>query len=784
MEDKIDLEEPFTSEDFVTQTAYNAFGIKYLYPWQRLVVANILEAYEYQKNKTDYEEIDEDDDSFCKGRQIVLLPTGAGKSLCFQIPALILDGPSLIIYPLLALMTDQQRRMEEGSLRSVTFRGGQTEEEQNENFRKIKEGAQIILANPEVLQSEKLLERLKTVGIKHIAIDEAHCTSEWGDSFRPAYLGLGKVIEVLNPPMITAFTATASPEVLKRVSEILFNGEAHIVRSDSDRQNMTGERFTSEKPDPTKAESKTVEEFIALADVNTYYKLTGTVSGFNSKYCSFDLTDSTGKIYVYGLTDESKTQYASVIKDGGTVTLSGKYSYFEKSSKHEVVEAVILNYEEPQSHVVETENISDVFAAAIGDTIIFKNALVVAAAKTGYLVTDSLQEDYILVFQKTEGSDTPVAVGDVVNVTSVKVEYNSMPQLASPATTIVSSGTPVTWPNPEDITDTFDSFTSTSIKYVSFTGTLSVNGSYYNVAVNGATTNIGSMLPSAAADSWKGVPNTTFEGYYLYTASSKYIYTIYTKATPSTEPYLAVTPKSASVAAIAGSTTINVSSNVEWTATSDNADFTVSPASGEGDGTITVTYTENTTESARVANITVATANDTALIPITQAAPGAVTYTLQFTKNSSNTAYANMFDVTVNEIGWKAPGNQGLDADATYGGKIKIGGKLSAATDRYMYSKSPIGGALNKITFRHGSKDSQITVNSVTVSSYSTAADAESGTNAKDTQTVTYVDNDETSINVSGENWTGKYIRINYNLSSSAPSSNKGIILFYVKFDY
>lgn len=238
MEDKIDLEEPFTSEDFVTQTAYNAFGIKYLYPWQRLVVANILEAYEYQKNKADYEEIDEDDDSFCKGRQIVLLPTGAGKSLCFQIPALILDGPSLIIYPLLALMTDQQRRMEEGSLRSVTFRGGQTEEEQNENFKKIKEGAQIILANPEVLQSEKLLERLKTVGIKHIAIDEAHCTSEWGDSFRPAYLGLGKVIEVLNPPMITAFTATASPEVLKRVSEILFNGEAHIVRSDSDRQNI------------------------------------------------------------------------------------------------------------------------------------------------------------------------------------------------------------------------------------------------------------------------------------------------------------------------------------------------------------------------------------------------------------------------------------------------------------------------------------------------------------------------------------------------------------------
>ena len=238
IQEKLENQTEEISDDFVTQTAFKNFGIKYLYPWQRLVVANILEAYDYHKNMADYEDIGEADDSFCKGRQIVLLPTGAGKSLCFQIPALLLDGPSLIIYPLLALMSDQQRRMEEGSLRSVTFRGGQNEEERAENFRKIREGAQIILANPEVLQSETLLNQLKEVGIKHIAIDEAHCVSEWGDSFRPAYLGLGNVIKVINPPMITAFTATASPEVLSRVAEILFDGQAHIVRSESDRKNI------------------------------------------------------------------------------------------------------------------------------------------------------------------------------------------------------------------------------------------------------------------------------------------------------------------------------------------------------------------------------------------------------------------------------------------------------------------------------------------------------------------------------------------------------------------
>lgn len=230
--------------DEVARAAYENFGIKYLFPWQRLVVSNILEAYEYQKfvnQLTEEEKIrfnNENTDSFCKGRQIVLLPTGAGKSLCFQIPALLLDGPSLIIYPLLALMSDQQRRMEEGSLGCVVFRGGQTAADRQSNFQKIKDGAKIILANPEVLQSDELLSQLANLNIKHIAIDEAHCVSEWGDSFRPAYLTLGKVIKTLQPPMITAFTATASPSVLARVAEILFDNEAHIVRSESDRPNI------------------------------------------------------------------------------------------------------------------------------------------------------------------------------------------------------------------------------------------------------------------------------------------------------------------------------------------------------------------------------------------------------------------------------------------------------------------------------------------------------------------------------------------------------------------
>lgn len=241
------LENPeikFENDDFILKTAQEAFGITYLYPWQRLVIANILDpvieksdkdenykTIEQWKNKT--EELPENI------HQIVLLPTGAGKSMCFLVPAFVFEGATLILYPLLALMQDQERRMKEGKLTAVTFRGGQTKEERAEKIQAIKNGkAKVILANPEVLQSKELINELKSCNISHIAIDEAHCVSEWGDTFRPAYLTLGDIIKELNVPRVTAFTATASPLVLDRINEVLFNKGGHIVRSEADRPNI------------------------------------------------------------------------------------------------------------------------------------------------------------------------------------------------------------------------------------------------------------------------------------------------------------------------------------------------------------------------------------------------------------------------------------------------------------------------------------------------------------------------------------------------------------------
>lgn len=242
--EQFNAEHVFVEDDLVLKTAKEVFKIEYLFPWQRLVISNILESYKNQ-NESSVKELEKKSksdkdisDAFCLGRQIVLLPTGAGKSLCFLIPSVLLDGPTLIIYPLLALMADQERRMNDANIPSVTFRGGQSKEERDECFAKIKNGAKIILANPEVLQNEQLIKRLKSCNISHIAIDEAHCVSEWGDSFRPAYLSVGQMIKQLCVNIVTAFTATASPQVLSRIQEVLFDSNSHLVRSESDRPNI------------------------------------------------------------------------------------------------------------------------------------------------------------------------------------------------------------------------------------------------------------------------------------------------------------------------------------------------------------------------------------------------------------------------------------------------------------------------------------------------------------------------------------------------------------------
>ncbi|MFP3091248.1 RecQ family ATP-dependent DNA helicase [Treponema sp. TIM-1] len=243
------------------------FNLSYLFPYQRLVITNILEAAEaagmnvrwpetpmgeeFGESETrsirgeEGDEGPEEEDRGSLGRQIVILPTGAGKSLCFQLPAMLLEGPTLVIYPILSLMADQERRLKERGFEPVLLRGGQSAGERQEIWDKLGSGkGRFIIANPEVLLSPPVMGKLKELRIIHVVIDEAHCVSEWGESFRPSYLRIGEIIEAVRGPedalpLVTAFTATASAPVLEKIGAYVFAGAgAHRIVGNPDRSNI------------------------------------------------------------------------------------------------------------------------------------------------------------------------------------------------------------------------------------------------------------------------------------------------------------------------------------------------------------------------------------------------------------------------------------------------------------------------------------------------------------------------------------------------------------------
>jgi len=247
---------PYKTIDPLTEAVKKLFGLSYLFPYQRLVITNILEAasasgipvnwpeQETEISKTFTDESPEDkefSDREAFGRQIVILPTGAGKSLCFQLPAMLIDGLTLVIYPILSLMADQERRLHERGFSPVIIRGGQTKEEREQIWGKLNsKRSKFIIANPEVLNTPQVKKQFEKIRVTHVVIDEAHCVSEWGESFRPSYLEIGSILNLLKPPLITAFTATASPPVLEKIKKYIFCGmEAHQITGNPDRPNIS-----------------------------------------------------------------------------------------------------------------------------------------------------------------------------------------------------------------------------------------------------------------------------------------------------------------------------------------------------------------------------------------------------------------------------------------------------------------------------------------------------------------------------------------------------------------
>ena len=178
---------------------------------------------------------------------IALLPTGGGKSICFQIPALSKEGICLVISPLIALMQDQVENLNKRGIKSIHIPSGKNQDELIALFDNVKFGGyKFLYLSPERLQSYFIQQKIKELAINLIAIDEAHCISEWGHDFRPSFRNI-KILKKLKPNVnFIALTATANKKVIRDITKNLDLKEPKVFRKSFLRKNLAYQIFTIE----------------------------------------------------------------------------------------------------------------------------------------------------------------------------------------------------------------------------------------------------------------------------------------------------------------------------------------------------------------------------------------------------------------------------------------------------------------------------------------------------------------------------------------------------------
>jgi len=177
-----------------------------------------------------------------QGRDVLgVMPTGAGKSVCYQIPAAMLPGVTLVVSPLISLMKDQVDTLQQIGIKATFINSSVTAEELRERMRGMRNGEYtLVYVAPERLESERFVSLLEELPIPLLAVDEAHCVSQWGHDFRPSYMNVGRLIAKLpKRPVVAAFTATATDSVKQDIVKHLRMNDPYKVTTGYARDNLT-----------------------------------------------------------------------------------------------------------------------------------------------------------------------------------------------------------------------------------------------------------------------------------------------------------------------------------------------------------------------------------------------------------------------------------------------------------------------------------------------------------------------------------------------------------------
>ena len=170
---------------------------------------------------------------------LVVLPTGGGKSLCYQVPALVLPGLTVVLSPLISLMKDQVDALVKRGIPATYLNSTLSSSEVADRMRRVQRGEiKLLYVAPERFEVGRMGDRLREIGVSLLAVDEAHCISEWGHDFRPSYLRIGQVREKLGWPPVVALTATATPHVRSDIARQLRLENQRTVITGFDRRNL------------------------------------------------------------------------------------------------------------------------------------------------------------------------------------------------------------------------------------------------------------------------------------------------------------------------------------------------------------------------------------------------------------------------------------------------------------------------------------------------------------------------------------------------------------------